>query len=186
MNTAASATAPASATDLASATVPSRTRSRYALVGAGHRAQMYIDAISRRFAGSAELLAWSDTNPGRLDFYDELMAARGTESPARYEPTQLPAMIADQDIDTVDARGHVVGIHLRERQFPTPPEEPARVSDLLVRREFPGQMHDAHAGEGLRQGGRAGFGHGSHGIGVRIQPNSGEPAGEVVGERQTP
>ena len=84
-----------------SATAPSKTRSRYALVGAGHRAQMYIDAISRRFAGSAELLAWSDTNPGRLDFYDELMAARDTESPARYEPSQLPAMIKDLDIDTV-------------------------------------------------------------------------------------
>ena len=86
---------------MASATAPSKTRSRYALVGAGHRAQMYIDAISRRFAGSAELLAWSDTNPGRLDFYDELMAARDIESPARYEPSQLPAMIKDLDIDTV-------------------------------------------------------------------------------------
>src|SRR6478672_4963143 len=86
---------------VASATAPTKTRSRYALVGAGHRAQMYIDAISRRFAGSAELVGWSDTNPGRLDFYDELMAARDIDSPARYEPSQLPAMIKDLDIDTV-------------------------------------------------------------------------------------
>ena len=47
-------------------------------MGAGHRAQMYVDAISDRFADRAELVAWSDTNPGRLDFYDELMAGRGT------------------------------------------------------------------------------------------------------------
>jgi predicted dehydrogenase len=86
---------------VAPAIAPGKTRSRYALVGAGHRAQMYIDAISRRFAGSAELLAWSDTNPGRLDFYDELIAARDIDSPARYEPSQLPAMIKDLDIDTV-------------------------------------------------------------------------------------
>ena len=86
---------------VASATAPSKTRSRYALVGAGHRAQMYIDAISSRFAGSAELLAWSDTNPGRLDFYDEFMAARDIDSPARYEPSRLPAMISELDIDTV-------------------------------------------------------------------------------------
>src|SRR4029077_7908892 len=87
--------------NVAPVSAPSKTRSRYALVGAGHRAQMYIDAISRRFAGSAELLAWSDTNPGRLDFYDELIAARELQSPWRYEPSQLPAMIKDQDIDTV-------------------------------------------------------------------------------------
>jgi hypothetical protein len=86
---------------VAPVTAPSKTRSRYALVGAGHRAQMYIDAISSRFAGSAELLAWSDTNPGRLDFYDELIAACDIDSPARYEPSQLPAMIKDLDIDTV-------------------------------------------------------------------------------------
>src|SRR6478609_7611872 len=86
---------------VASANAPSKTRSRYALVGAGHRAQMYIDAISDRFAGSTELLAWSDTNPGRLDFYDELMAARAIDTPARYEPSELPAMINDLNIGTV-------------------------------------------------------------------------------------
>src|SRR6476661_8790763 len=86
---------------VAPATAPSKTRSRYALVGAGHRAQMYIDAISNRFAGSTELLAWSDTNPGRLDYYDEFMAARDLEAPARYEPSRLPSMIKELDIDTV-------------------------------------------------------------------------------------
>jgi predicted dehydrogenase len=50
-------------------------RTRYALVGAGNRAQMYIDALTERFADRADLVAWSDPNPGRLDYYEERLAA---------------------------------------------------------------------------------------------------------------
>ena len=76
-------------------------RTRYALVGTGHRAQMYVDAITDRFADRAELVAWSDTNPGRLDFYEELLAGRSVPAPARYEPDRLASMIKEQEVDTV-------------------------------------------------------------------------------------
>ncbi len=76
-------------------------RTRYALVGVGHRAQMYIDAITGRFAAHSDLVAWSDPNPGRLDYYDELVAARSAPTPARYLPTDVPQMIRDQAIDAV-------------------------------------------------------------------------------------
>ena len=76
-------------------------RTRYALVGTGHRAQMYVDAITDRFADRAELVAWSDTNPGRLDFYEELLAGRSVPAPARYEPDRLASMIEEQEVDAV-------------------------------------------------------------------------------------
>ena len=43
-------------------------RYRYALVGVGSRAQMYLDAITGDHAATSELVAWSDPNPGRLDW----------------------------------------------------------------------------------------------------------------------
>ncbi|MDO5661350.1 MAG: Gfo/Idh/MocA family oxidoreductase [Brachybacterium sp.] len=44
-------------------------RTRYAIIGTGHRAQMYLDAISGEHADVAELVAMFDLNPGRMDWY---------------------------------------------------------------------------------------------------------------------
>src|SRR4029077_15627397 len=77
------------------ATTSIRTRSRYALVGAGHRAQMYIGAVAGKFAGQTELVAWTDTNPGRLDYYDEYLADRATTPPLRYDPARIAAVIGE-------------------------------------------------------------------------------------------
>ena len=38
---------------------------RYALIGSGHRAQMYLDAIAGPHADVAELVALLDVNPAR-------------------------------------------------------------------------------------------------------------------------
>ncbi|WP_114856183.1 Gfo/Idh/MocA family protein [Brachybacterium sp. YJGR34] len=42
---------------------------RYALIGSGHRAQMYLDAIAGPHAADAELVALLDTNPARREFH---------------------------------------------------------------------------------------------------------------------
>lgn len=76
-------------------------RTRYALVGAGNRARMYVDAISERFADRAALVAWSDPNPGRLDYYEEQLAARSAPVPVRFAPDRLASMITEQDVHTV-------------------------------------------------------------------------------------
>ena len=60
-------------------------RLRYAVVGTGSRAQMYIDAIVGPHAEVAELVAWADTNPGRLDFYEARLPAE-VSAPYRFEP----------------------------------------------------------------------------------------------------
>lgn len=77
---------------------------RYALIGTGHRAQMYLDAIGGPHAGSAVLVALADTNPGRLAYHKaRLVAEFGYEADtlAEYGPEDLEAMVADQRIDRV-------------------------------------------------------------------------------------
>jgi predicted dehydrogenase len=73
---------------------------RYAIVGTGSRAQMYIDAITGPHADVAELVAWADTNPGRLGYYEAALPA-GVTPPHRFEPSDLAAVIADHRIDRV-------------------------------------------------------------------------------------
>jgi predicted dehydrogenase len=74
---------------------------RYALIGTGHRAHMYLEAIRGEHADVAELVAWSDTNPGRLDFYEAEFVADGTPVPLRFAPDELERTIAEQRIDRV-------------------------------------------------------------------------------------
>ena len=73
---------------------------RYAIVGTGSRAQMYIDAITGPHADVAELVAWADTNPGRLGYYEAALPA-GVAAPHRFTPDQLASVIASHQIDRV-------------------------------------------------------------------------------------
>jgi len=82
-------------------TDPAPRRERYAIVGTGHRAQMYLDAMRGDHADVAELVAWSDTNPGRLDFYEKEFEAAGAPVPLRFTPDELERTIAGQRIDRV-------------------------------------------------------------------------------------
>jgi len=77
------------------------TRERYALIGTGHRSQMYLDAIVGPHADVAELVAWSDSNPGRLDHYEAVLAEQGVALPARYGPDDVERLIAEQRVDRV-------------------------------------------------------------------------------------
>ena len=82
-----------------------RPRRRYAICGTGHRAGMYVGAITGDHADVAELVAWCDTNPARMDFYDrEVGAALGLDGPAglpQYGPDDLERMIVEQRVDVV-------------------------------------------------------------------------------------
>jgi len=75
-------------------------RLRYAIVGTGSRAQMYIDAITGPHAEVAELVAWADTNPGRLGYYEALLPS-ATPVPHRFAPDALAEVIAEHRIDRV-------------------------------------------------------------------------------------
>jgi predicted dehydrogenase len=75
------------------------TRHRYALVGVGSRAQMYLDAIAGPHASAAELVAWSDPNPGRLDWSLARVPALG--DPMRFAAEALADVIAAEKVDRV-------------------------------------------------------------------------------------
>jgi len=77
------------------------TRTRYAIVGTGSRAHMYLDAIAGAHADVAELVAWADTNQGRLDYHEARLAAQGVAAPARFAPADLAAAVAAHAIDRV-------------------------------------------------------------------------------------
>ena len=77
------------------------TRTKYALVGTGSRAQMYLDAITGAHADVAELVAWTDTNAGRLDFSERHFRDRGMEPPARFAAEQLADIVARDGVERV-------------------------------------------------------------------------------------
>ncbi len=82
-------------------------RERYGLVGTGSRAGMYIGALTGTVEGAehvpgiAELVAWCDVNPGRLDLYEREVVAAEQPAPARYSPDDLERMIRDERLDRV-------------------------------------------------------------------------------------
>ena len=97
-------TAPDEDVAAAFAPAPPDSRRRYAVAGTGHRAGMYVDAITGDHAEVAELVAWLDPNPGRMDYYDEHAGKRLGGGPLglpRYRPEQLKRMVAHEDVDVV-------------------------------------------------------------------------------------
>lgn len=77
------------------------TLRRYAVVGAGHRSQMYVDAITGPYADRAVLVAICEPNPVRATFYVDRVVAAGRPAPAVFAPDELERMIAEQRVDRV-------------------------------------------------------------------------------------
>ncbi|HAP88379.1 MAG TPA: dehydrogenase [Arthrobacter bacterium] len=79
-----------------------RTKARIALIGTGGRSEMYIRAIFGKHADTAELVAFSDVNPGRVEFYQKLIQELGAPAPvASFAPADLTAFIQANNIDRV-------------------------------------------------------------------------------------
>ncbi|MDO5287574.1 MAG: Gfo/Idh/MocA family oxidoreductase [Actinomycetia bacterium] len=71
---------------------------RYAVVGTGHRCQMYLDAIGGDHRDVAELVALVDSNPGRVEYHRDRMVQTYGLDPARIltgGPDQLEQVLAD-------------------------------------------------------------------------------------------
>ena len=75
------------------------SRLRYAIVGTGSRAQMYLGAMAGPHADVAELVAAADSNPGRLDW--SLSQHPGLGDVARFAPDALADVIAAKHVDRV-------------------------------------------------------------------------------------
>ncbi|MEU6378947.1 Gfo/Idh/MocA family oxidoreductase [Streptomyces sp. NPDC046909] len=79
----------------------SPTPPRYALVGTGSRAQMYIDAMTGIHAPVCEFVAWSDTNSGRLDVHERRLREAGAVPPVRFAPDEVTEAVREHRIDRV-------------------------------------------------------------------------------------
>ncbi|KQY46884.1 Gfo/Idh/MocA family protein [Cellulomonas sp. Root137] len=85
------------------AAAPEGEQLRYAVAGTGHRAGMYIGAITGEHADVATLVALLDTNPGRMAHYESAVSealGRPASLPT-YAPDGLEKMIAEQSVDVV-------------------------------------------------------------------------------------
>ena len=76
-------------------------RRRYAVVGTGHRAEMFIKAGVQQHREVAEFVAWCDPNPGRMEYYDRLLVEAGQAPVRHYGPADLERMIAEEKVDAV-------------------------------------------------------------------------------------
>jgi predicted dehydrogenase len=105
VNTAESTTAGEASPAAADAAVGAAGRNgkaRIALIGTGGRSEMYIRAIFGKHAETAELVAFSDVNPGRVEFYQKLIQELGAPGPvASFDPGELTAFIQHNNIDRV-------------------------------------------------------------------------------------
>lgn len=71
---------------------------RFAVVGTGGRAGMFIDAITTTYGDSCELAALCDLSQTRMNWYKQQIQ---TDSVPTYHPDQFDDMIADTKPDTV-------------------------------------------------------------------------------------
>ncbi len=87
----------------------SNNRQRYAIVGTGGRASMFVRALTERFASSSELVALCDLSPTRMAFYNDQLAQAGHAPLPTYRiapdsPNNLDAfdqMVRDTRPDTI-------------------------------------------------------------------------------------
>jgi predicted dehydrogenase len=75
---------------------------RYALVGTGGRAKMFIDALAGRYSDTNELVALCDLSQTRMDWYNDLLAEEhGHPSVPTYHADAFDRMVAESKPDTV-------------------------------------------------------------------------------------
>ncbi len=76
-------------------------RRRYAIVGAGARAQMFAQALVTDHADRAELVAFADVNPARIDAHNRRLAELGSRPADSWPASELAVRLAAADIDTL-------------------------------------------------------------------------------------
>jgi predicted dehydrogenase len=88
-------------------------RRRYAIVGTGARAALYVDAITGPFRDAAELVGLCDVSQTRMDWHNRRLGRSSGVAPRpTYPAARFDAMVAETRPDTVivttvDATHHV-------------------------------------------------------------------------------
>lgn len=80
----------------------SNARRRYAIVGTGGRAKMFVDALTSTYRDTSELVALCDLSQTRMDWYNNRIAEEYDAAPiATYHADNFDQMIAETKADTV-------------------------------------------------------------------------------------
>jgi predicted dehydrogenase len=83
------------------ATPSSTTRTRYAIVGLGSRAQMFVRALVSTHADHAELVAFCDVNRTRMEVHNRAVQEFGQAPVPAYGPEGFVTMLERERVDTV-------------------------------------------------------------------------------------
>jgi len=95
-------------------------KKRYALVGTGSRAGMFVDAITQTYPDVAELVAFCDLSQTRMDWYNQQLAEKCNLEPRpTYKADQFDRMVEETKPDTVivttmDAAHHIYIVRAME------------------------------------------------------------------------
>ena len=76
-------------------------RKRYAIVGTGSRGGMFIEAIAKTYADSAELVGFCDLSHTRMNWHNRQLQKQGLPPVPCYHADDFDRMIAEQKPDTV-------------------------------------------------------------------------------------
>ena len=76
-------------------------RIRHALVGTGSRAEMFVRALVRDHADTAELVAFADVNQARMDAHNRWLGELGHPPVPTYQAAELAAMLAKERVDVL-------------------------------------------------------------------------------------
>ncbi len=125
---------------------PAARRRRFALVGTGSRAEMFLEAVQRTFAAQCELVGLCDRNPGRLEGARQRSTQFGAAIPPGYAAEEFDRMLRETRPDvvivtTVDAthddyivRALDAGCDvITEKPMATTPEKIQRILDATAR-----------------------------------------------------
>jgi predicted dehydrogenase len=74
---------------------------RFAVVGLGGRAGLFVDALADRYREHAVLVGFCDTNPTRMGVHNRGVAAHGHAAVPEYGPDDFGRMLAEQRVDAV-------------------------------------------------------------------------------------
>ena len=89
------------------------SRTKYAMVGTGHRADTFLDSVCSTHARDAELVALCDPNPGRLAYHQDRLRSRyGVDDIPTFHSDDFGSMLDRTSPDcvivtTVDALHHL-------------------------------------------------------------------------------
>lgn len=117
-------------------------RKRYALVGTGGRAGMYIRAVADTYRDCAQLVAFCDLSQTRMDFYNARLQDEFQASPVpTYHPEDFDRMIAETKpntviVTTIDSTHHEYIIRAMELGCDAITEKPMTVDEHKARAIF--------------------------------------------------